>query len=54
MKERGHLFVPLIAIIWVLVEGYTPLYAALCGLALSVVAGALRKHTRKCSAWARP
>jgi TRAP transporter 4TM/12TM fusion protein len=46
LKERGHLFVPLIAIIYVLTEGYTPTYAALVGLALSVVAGMLKKATR--------
>jgi TRAP transporter 4TM/12TM fusion protein len=46
IKERGYLFIPLIAIIYVLTEGYTPTYAALIGLALSVVAGWLRKATR--------
>lgn len=46
LKERGHLFVPLIAIIYILMEGFTPSYAALIGLGLSVVAGMLRKATR--------
>jgi TRAP transporter 4TM/12TM fusion protein len=46
LKERGHLFVPLIAIIYVLVEGYTPTYAAMVGLGLSVVAGMIKKATR--------
>ena len=46
LKERGHLFFPLIAIIYVLTEGYTPTMAALVGLGLSVVAGALRRATR--------
>jgi TRAP transporter 4TM/12TM fusion protein len=46
LKERGHLFVPLIAIIYVLMEGFTPTYAALIGLGLSVAAGMLRKATR--------
>jgi len=46
VKERGYLFLPLFAIIYVLTEGYTPTYAALIGLALSVVAGMLRKATR--------
>ncbi|RPJ04656.1 MAG: TRAP transporter fused permease subunit, partial [Deltaproteobacteria bacterium] len=46
VKERGYLFLPLFAIIYVLTEGYTPTYAALVGLALSVVAGMLRKATR--------
>ncbi len=46
MKERGHLFLPLVAIITFLVGGFTPLYAALMGLVISVLAGALRKSTR--------
>lgn len=46
LKERGHLFVPLIAIIYVLTEGFTPSLAALVGLGLSVVAGMLTKATR--------
>jgi TRAP transporter 4TM/12TM fusion protein len=46
LKERGHLFVPLIAIIYILMEGFTPAYAALIGLGLSVVAGMVRKATR--------
>ena len=46
LKERGHLFVPLIAIIYILMEGFTPAYAALIGLGLSVVAGMLKKATR--------
>jgi len=46
LKERGHLFVPLIAIIYVLTEGYTPTRAALVGLGLSVAAGMLTKATR--------
>jgi len=46
LKERGHLFVPLIAIIYILTEGFTPSRAALVGLVLSVVAGAIKKATR--------
>jgi TRAP transporter 4TM/12TM fusion protein len=46
LKERGQLFIPLIAIIYVLTEGFTPTYAALTGLGLSILAGALRKETR--------
>lgn len=46
LKERGHLFVPLIAIIYILMEGFTPAYAALIGLGLSVVAGMIKKATR--------
>ena len=46
LKERGHLFIPLITIIYILMEGYTPAYAALIGLGLSVVAGMVKKATR--------
>jgi TRAP transporter 4TM/12TM fusion protein len=46
LTERGYLLIPLVAIIWVLVEGYTPTYAALIGLGLAVVAGSIRKATR--------
>jgi TRAP transporter 4TM/12TM fusion protein len=46
MKERGHLFVPLFAIIIFLSVGFTPLYAALMGLVTCIIAGALKKATR--------
>ena len=46
IRTRGHLFIPLIAIIYVLSEGYTPTMAALVGLGLSVVAGMVQKATR--------
>jgi len=46
MKERGHLFVPLFAIIIFLSIGFTPLYAALMGLVTCIIAGALKKETR--------
>jgi TRAP transporter 4TM/12TM fusion protein len=46
LKERGHLFVPLIAIIYILTEGFTPSRAALVGLGLSVLAGMIKKETR--------
>ena len=46
MKERGHLFVPLFAIIIFLSIGFTPLYAALMGLVTCIIAGALKQSTR--------
>jgi TRAP transporter 4TM/12TM fusion protein len=46
MRERGHLLLPLFAIIFFLTGGFTPLYAALMGLVVSVVAAQLRKSTR--------
>lgn len=46
MKDRGHLIVPLIVIIYFLSSGYTPIYAALMGLATCIVAGMLKRATR--------
>ena len=46
MRERGHLFIPLFAIILFLAMGFTPLYAALMGLATCIVGSALKKSTR--------
>ena len=46
MRERGHLFVPLFAIIIFLSIGFTPLYAALMGLVTCIIAGALKASTR--------
>ncbi|OGP62036.1 MAG: C4-dicarboxylate ABC transporter [Deltaproteobacteria bacterium RBG_13_49_15] len=46
VRERGHLFFPLFAIIAFLGIGYTPLYAALMGLVVCILAGALRRSTR--------
>lgn len=44
--ERGHLVIPLIAIIYFLSSGYTPMRAALVGIALAIISACLRKSTR--------
>ena len=44
--ERGHLVIPLIAIIYFLTNGYTPMRAALVGIVLAIVSSCLRKSTR--------
>jgi len=46
MLDRGYLFVPLVGIVYFLMEGSTPVKAALYGLGLSVVTSAIRKSTR--------
>ncbi len=46
MRDRGHLILPLIVIIYFLSSGFTPIYAALMGLATCVVAGLLKKASR--------
>lgn len=44
--ERGHLALPLIVIIWLLVEGQTPTKAALWAIIIAIAASCLRKSTR--------
>ncbi|MBU1743614.1 MAG: TRAP transporter permease, partial [Proteobacteria bacterium] len=46
LKERGHLFIPLLIIIGVLIAGYSAPYAALLGIASVVPVAMLRKSTR--------
>ncbi|MCL6610580.1 MAG: TRAP transporter permease [Peptococcaceae bacterium] len=46
LLERGHLLIPLMAIIYLLVEGKTPMSAALWAIYLAVAASFLRKDTR--------
>ena len=46
LRERGHLALPLIVIVYLLVSGYTPMRAALVAIVLSIVCSALRKSTR--------
>lgn len=44
--ERGHLMIPLIAIVYLLVSGFTPMKAALWAIILSILSSYLRKATR--------
>ena len=46
LKERGHLAIPLVVIIYLLVSGYTPMRAALVAIFLSIIASFLRASTR--------
>lgn len=46
LSERGHLFLPLIIIVGVLMMGYSAPYAALCGILSVVPVAAMRKTTR--------
>jgi len=46
LKERGHLFLPLVIIIGVLLYGYSAPYAALCGIASVIPTALLRRSTR--------
>lgn len=46
LQERGHLALPLIVIVYLLVSGYTPMRAALVAIVLSIICSAFRKSTR--------
>ncbi len=46
LHERGHLALPLIIIVYLLVAGYTPMRAALVAIVLAIACSALRKNTR--------
>lgn len=46
MLERGHLMIPLVVIVYLLVSGYTPMKAALWATILSIAASWIRKATR--------
>src|ERR671918_1705027 len=46
LLERGHLFLPLVIIIGVLMSGYSAPFAALCGIVSVVPSALLRKSTR--------
>ena len=46
LRDRGHLAIPLIVIVYLLVSGYTPMRAALVAIFLSILVSSLRKATR--------
>ena len=46
LKERGHLAIPLVVIVYLLVSGYTPMRAALVAIVLSIICAMLRSSTR--------
>lgn len=46
LLEKGHLILPLVAIVYLLVTGRTPMRAALWAILLSIVACMLRRSTR--------
>ena len=46
LTSRGHLAIPLIVIVYLLVAGYTPMKAALWAIILAILASMLRKETR--------
>ena len=46
LRTRGHLAIPLIVIVYLLVSGYTPMRAALVAIVLSIVVSGIKKSTR--------
>lgn len=46
LRERGHLFLPLVIIVGVLLMGYSAPFAALCGIGSVIPSAAMRKSTR--------
>lgn len=46
LREKGHLILPLVAIVYFLVAGYTASFAALMGIVFSIIASFLKKSTR--------
>lgn len=46
LKARGHLLLPLIGLLYLLIKGFTPIYAAFYSIILTILSSALRKETR--------
>lgn len=46
LGARGHLFLPLVILVWVLLSGYSAPFAALCGIASVIPCAMLRASTR--------
>ncbi|WP_291634863.1 TRAP transporter large permease subunit, partial [Clostridium sp.] len=46
MKTRGHLIIPIITVMYLLVAGYTPLRAALGAILTAIVVAGIKKDTR--------
>ncbi|MDD4455862.1 MAG: TRAP transporter permease [Candidatus Methanomethylophilaceae archaeon] len=46
MLDKGHMIIPLVLIIYLLVVGYTPLYSAFIGLFAIILVSSLKKSTR--------
>lgn len=46
LKTRGHLLLPLVGLLYLLLKGFTPIYAAFYSILLTIGISALRKETR--------
>jgi TRAP transporter 4TM/12TM fusion protein len=45
-KERGHLVIPIIIVIWLLISGFSPAYAALGAITSAILCSYIKKDTR--------
>lgn len=46
LKQRGHLLIPLIILLGLLIKGFTPIYAAFYSIIVTILASSLKKETR--------
>nr|WP_255600003.1 TRAP transporter fused permease subunit [Afifella sp. IM 167] len=46
MKSRGHLLIPIVVLIWMLIDGKTPTWAAMAGILAVIAVSFLRRQTR--------
>lgn len=46
LKERGHLVIPFILVIYMIIAGYSPVHAGFWGIASTIIVAELRKSTR--------
>jgi TRAP transporter 4TM/12TM fusion protein len=46
MKEKGHLLLPLVGLLYFLISGKTPIYAAFWSIIFTIAASSLKKETR--------
>jgi TRAP transporter 4TM/12TM fusion protein len=46
LKERGHLLIPLVILIYMLFGGYTPIFAAFFSIISTIIIASFRKSTR--------
>ncbi|QEK11343.1 TRAP transporter permease [Crassaminicella thermophila] len=46
LKQRGHLLIPLVILLYLLIKGFTPIYAAFYSIIATIIASSLKKETR--------
>lgn len=46
MKEKGHLLIPIIGLVYLLIKGYTPIFSAFWAIVMSLAISMIKKETR--------